>query len=539
MFLDWRGAAWLALLVLPFAACQADDYFAANQLPLGGAVANRTILNCQRAWYFTAQHRETVPMCAVQPRTPEAVALAVRSVRDNQCAFAIKSGGHSTTEGSSSVDDGIVVDLRYLNQITISDDRETVSLGPGARWGDVYQYLEPHGLLVVGGRAFDVGVGGFILGGGLSYLSRRHGWAMDNVRNFEASCPPRLFPEIRYPTSANQSSHRDLYFALRGGHGNFGIVTRFDVKAYQHDSVWGGYALHILGDISSRKAALGLPESEPFRWDLASATDTAVRWVTGAAEKLKHTTNTHDIIDAFTNMANAESLDPGAHTFISLSWPYYLRAFIAGTYYVYDQPVANPTVLANFTKLPSMYSKIGVSPMSKIVKHISDLTPWGERHYWRTATFKLNRELISTFWDIFIFETETSKACLTSAMMSSNVQMLTRDQIALALEIGGNAFGLDVEDGPLMLISMASSCTAENCLEGIKRVTDRIMSRILEAGKEMDLYHPYVYPNYVAADQDVFKGYSPANLQKLSDIQEVYDPKGYFAKLQPKGLRMH
>jgi FAD/FMN-containing dehydrogenase len=112
--------------------------------------------------------------------------------------------------GASNAVGGITIDLKYLNGITLSDDQETANIGPGNRWGDVYEKLEPKGLTVVGGRVTDVGVGGFMLGGkstqdswrrsltvdqgGISFLSRFHGWASDNVRNFEVrSC-------IRGPT---------------------------------------------------------------------------------------------------------------------------------------------------------------------------------------------------------------------------------------------------------------------------------------------------------------------------------------------------
>lgn len=95
----------------------------------------------------------------------------------------------------------MVIDLRYLNQIKVSEDRETVLVGPGCRWGEVYEKVEAVGLTLIGGRASSVGVGGFTLGGkrnshvlhdcvltfegGISFLSRRHGWALDNVHSFQ------------------------------------------------------------------------------------------------------------------------------------------------------------------------------------------------------------------------------------------------------------------------------------------------------------------------------------------------------------------
>lgn len=79
--------------------------------------------------------------------------------------FAVRSGGHSPNPGFSSIQDGILIDLFQLNEITVSDDRETVSVGPGQRWGDVYNTLDAYDVSVIGGRIPNVGVGGLILGG--------------------------------------------------------------------------------------------------------------------------------------------------------------------------------------------------------------------------------------------------------------------------------------------------------------------------------------------------------------------------------------
>ena len=81
------------------------------------------------------------------------------------CHFAAKSGGHAMFAGASSAADGISIDLRYLNQLELSDEKNTLFVGPGNRWGEVYTYLDAFNLTAIGGRVGDVGVGGFLLGG--------------------------------------------------------------------------------------------------------------------------------------------------------------------------------------------------------------------------------------------------------------------------------------------------------------------------------------------------------------------------------------
>lgn len=97
----------------------------------------------------------------------------------------MKGGGHVPFSGGSSIENGVTIDLVHLNNIKISPDRQTVSIGPGNRWINVTETLDPIGLAVVGGRDMKVGVSGLTLGGGLSFFSGEYGWACDNVRQYE------------------------------------------------------------------------------------------------------------------------------------------------------------------------------------------------------------------------------------------------------------------------------------------------------------------------------------------------------------------
>jgi len=117
--------------------------------------------------YYAVQNEELIPQCVVQPETAEQVSRVVTVLKELECIFAVKSGGHSMIPGSSSIENGVLVDLSRMNSLELAEDESTVSIGPGARWGDVYLALEERGLLVVGGRVSSVGVGGLTLGGTL------------------------------------------------------------------------------------------------------------------------------------------------------------------------------------------------------------------------------------------------------------------------------------------------------------------------------------------------------------------------------------
>ena len=108
-----------------------------------------------------------VPACVVRPKTASDVSVVLNTVAQYECKFAVKSGGHCTFAGSSSVEGGIMIDMKYFNQIEVIDSG-TVRVGTAQRWGNVYKAVESQGLIVVGGRDSHVGVGGFLLGGELS-----------------------------------------------------------------------------------------------------------------------------------------------------------------------------------------------------------------------------------------------------------------------------------------------------------------------------------------------------------------------------------
>jgi hypothetical protein len=150
------------------------------------------------------------------------------------CQFAVRSGGHTPIPGFNNVDDGVTIDLLYMNGTTYNADTQLASISPAARWGSVYSALEPLGRMVPGGRGSTVGVGGFLLGGGISHYAKRFGLSCDNVANFQV-----VLADGRI-VNANQSTNSDLFTALKGGSGNFGIVTRYDMTTFQSEYLWGG-----------------------------------------------------------------------------------------------------------------------------------------------------------------------------------------------------------------------------------------------------------------------------------------------------------
>lgn len=194
------------------------------------------------------------PWCMVVPTTAQEVSTAITTIASNKCPFGIKGGGHGTHALSNSLEEGITIDmgkfhLSYtlpsvnqsgsFNGTTYDPDTKLASVGPGGHWGDVYDTLTPHGVTVAGGRAGSVGVGGFLMGGGNSFHAGAYGFGCDRIQNFEVVLADGSI------VSANEGEHADLWKALRGGSGNFGLVTRFDLRAIEFadpavPEIWGG-----------------------------------------------------------------------------------------------------------------------------------------------------------------------------------------------------------------------------------------------------------------------------------------------------------
>jgi FAD/FMN-containing dehydrogenase len=159
--------------------------------------------------------------------TADAVA-AVRFARDHELEIAVRGGGHNVA-GTAVCDDGIVVDLSAMRAVGVDRARRTAVVQGGALWGDVDHETQAHGLATTGGIVGHTGVAGLTLGGGIGFLMRRHGLAVDNL--LAADVVTAEGGIVR----ASAHEHPDLFWALRGGGGNFGVVTSFR------------FALHPLG----------------------------------------------------------------------------------------------------------------------------------------------------------------------------------------------------------------------------------------------------------------------------------------------------
>jgi len=164
------------------------------------------------------------PYCIFRAPDNTAVSVVILLSRLTSCPFAVKSGGHAAFNGASNIEGGITVSLAALNAITVSSDKKSVAVGPGNTWNAVYTKLQTYNLAVIGGRVAPIGTGGLTTGGGISFFSSIYGWACDNVNSYDVVLSTGV------QVTASPSSLPDLYWSLRGGGNNFGIVVNFTMQ---------------------------------------------------------------------------------------------------------------------------------------------------------------------------------------------------------------------------------------------------------------------------------------------------------------------
>lgn len=186
------------------------------------------------------------PHAILRPRTVEDVQAGVRLAADRQLPLAVRGGGHSLP-GFSTCDRGIVIDLSTMNQVAVDQHNRLATAGGGALLGDLDRATLAHGLVTPAGVVSHTGVGGLTLGGGMGWLSRRYGLSIDNLLAAEVVLADGSV------VHASADNHPDLFWALRGGGGNFGLVTQFSFRLHPLGDTAVGYWEY---DSRDSKAAL-------------------------------------------------------------------------------------------------------------------------------------------------------------------------------------------------------------------------------------------------------------------------------------------
>jgi FAD/FMN-containing dehydrogenase len=199
------------------------------------------------------------PAVIAECGSPGDVAAALELARAERYDVAVRAGGHSVA-GMSTNDDGLVVDVRPMKQVEIDPKARTARVGAGVTWGEFDRAAQEHGLATTGGRVSTTGVAGFTLGGGSGWLERSLGLACDNLISVD------LVTAAGDAVTASEKQNPDLFWALHGGGGNFGVATSFEFALHPVGPMvlaglmmWPGDAGHDVSRVY-RDLASGMPD---------------------------------------------------------------------------------------------------------------------------------------------------------------------------------------------------------------------------------------------------------------------------------------
>lgn len=411
--------------------------------------------------------------------------MAILISRLTQCPFAAKSGGHAAFHGASSIDGGITISLKKINQVSISSNKKTVDVGPGNIWYDVYTATQPQDIVVIGGRVAEIGVGGLSTGGGISFFSNLYGWACDNIVSYEVVTASGVI------VAASAKQYPDLYYALRGGGNNFGIVTKFTMEAIPLPGgmMWGGSRVSLETEFDA-------------------------------------------VVEAFYNLGINSPQDPNAAQILSFAYVQSANLKVAAADIQYAKPITNASILQEYLSIPAISDTTKVRTLANLTQEFSASNPNGMRETYWAATSKLDKTHVAAIRDIFFDELQPI-VNVSGLVPAATLQVITKGQLDGMQKNGGNPLGLPAGNGPYTLLNLNMMWTNLADDAAVLAVNQRIVDRTVALAQQMGLYEDHIYMNYASQFQDVIASYGSANKAKLQGIANKYDPMHVYQILQP------
>ncbi|KAH7115460.1 FAD binding domain-containing protein [Dactylonectria estremocensis] len=443
-----------------------------------------------KAKYWDRAQRDSNPGCIFQPRSPEHVSLSLVILQHTKCPFAIKSGGHGQWHGESSIDTGVTIDLARIAHLELDAESQSLSVGPGNRWVDVYTALEPLGLTVIGGRSAYVGVGGLLQGGGISFHSNLHGWALDNIKEFQVVLGNGTIAR------ASHTENPTLYKALRGRGANFGVVTSFVLDTYPYTGGWGGI------------------------------------WAT--------TIHHEDaVIDALLEYGEKVKEDPKPSFLPSLHFHEGQWIWAADLFYC-DGAASRPAAFDKLYEIPAILDTTGPKSLSKKTWEMAQSYPEGDYNTMWVFCTKVDKRLIKLY--SAAWQREGGKLVdINGIRMTAVIQLITVPTTSFFSRRGGNALGLS-DNEPFLMFNIEphwkDATQSARVYRAMKTVADEVMDEAGLLGLAVD----YTYINYASQFQDGFgrstERSGAGSGQFLAEMSRKYDPKRVFQDLRGAGFKL-
>ncbi|KAM0424329.1 hypothetical protein ACHAPT_010475 [Fusarium lateritium] len=434
--------------------------------------------------YWSANQGDVDPHCIFKPSKAKQVSVVVLLSRLKQCPFAAKSGGHAAFAGASSVEGGITISFTNLQGVSLSKDKKIASIEPGNTWGPVFEQLSKSDVTVIGGRLSNIGVGGLTTGGGISYFSNLHGWACDNVESYEVVLANGAI------VKASANKHKDLYWALRGGGNNFGLVVKFNLKTVPlpKGQMWGGMRTYT---------------EDKFP----------------------------ELTDAVVDLVNNSPKDPKAGFWAVWAALNGTKVAIPTLYYA-EPDAGDAAIWDDLNAITPVADTTGNKEIGPWAKENMEGAPIGLREMYYVISTKVDSGIVNFFKDLF-FETLPTVEKIPGIFPNIVVQGITIPQLKKMKTNGGNALGLDVKDGPVLIVQLCAMWLNKSDDAAVYRWMSDVMEKTKAESKSRGLDNDYLYMNYASQFQDVVTNYGADNKAKLKSISKKYDPQQVFQVLQP------
>jgi FAD/FMN-containing dehydrogenase len=410
----------------------------------------------RRVWNGMIDRR---PAAIVQPTSIADVMQAVRIAREGQIAVSVRGGSHSVA-GKSVADGALMIDLSLMNGVQVNPSAQTAVAQGGAKWGAFDSEAERYQLATTGGVISSTGVCGLALGGGIGWLMGKHGLSCDNVISAD------LVSADGSQMSVSASQNEDLFWAIRGGGGNFGIVTALEFRLHSLKSVHGGMLLY------PRSSAVDLLRR--YRDVTANAPDELTAY---AAVLVGHGQP----------MAAIAMCDSGSHS---------EGANVSGRFCLAEPPVADMTGEKKYTEVQSML----------------DVTAPAGLHYYFKCPFL--RELTDEAIRAIVEYAEELPTEQTQVVLEHMHGAASR------VPISETAFGLRRTHYSINIMpAWNDAAMAEKCIDWA-----RGFASVLDAFGASD-----AYVNYLGDEESsAVRASYGANYERLAQLKKKYDPDNFF-----------
>ncbi|KAK8112568.1 oxidoreductase [Apiospora sp. TS-2023a] len=471
----------------------------------------------QPSSYFTPQTAAVQPACFVAPQTAEEVAAVIKSLTSvpadggEPVPFAIRGGGHEWFAGANSEPNGVTIDLRGLHDIALSEDKSRVTVGAGATWDAVYAQLDPLGLSVVGGQIAGVGVGGLTLGGGLSYFGPREGWACNQVTQFAV-----VLADGSQVVAGEEGENADLWWGLRGGSNNLGIVTSMTYRTFEQvELIWSTLAVHPI------------------------------------TEKDKQAR-------VFSRLMDAEQYDVNAYFLTGWNFLGERKMSVGTSQMVYTRPPGGDADGDGEVVIPAFYRPAwddiaqiepnmgippGVATMSALAQRaVMYRPPRKSRYMSATTTFIPTEAMMRGAYDAFDASVEkvaNVKGVHWGMCMEPIPPALYDNQTHSGGGAQTNALGLGTRTQKTLatfVLSPAWPDAADD--ETVYDAARWLVAEVEKIAKELGVYDPFLYLNYAAPWQEVIRSYGEESVKKLQELRQRVDPRLVFTHQVKGGFKI-